>query len=204
MVLGFGCFLLVGNLAIIGTSLVLQWRQAEAAPVPHIDGVSKLRAVDDRVWRGAHPAERGYRQLAENGVTTVVDLRSEPDASDSDTAAVAAGLEVIHLPVRDGQVPSRAEIQTFVQAVEDAEGTVFLHCGAGVGRTGSMAAAYLVATGQATPSAALRRNLAIGPPSLEQIVFVGGLGDGSMSRPPAVMTALSRVLDAPRRLASYL
>ncbi|WP_406215152.1 hypothetical protein [Streptomyces canus] len=44
---------------------------------------------------------------------------------------------------------------------------MFVHCGAGVGRTGTMAAAYLVKTGE--QSSAVRRNLAVGPPSIEQI-----------------------------------
>jgi protein-tyrosine phosphatase len=172
--------------------------------VPALEGVPKLRAVDDRVWRGAHPSDLGYQQLAENGVTTVVDLRSENDAPTSHGAAEAAGLEVVHLPVRDGQIPSRAEIESFLRAVGESEGTVYLHCGAGVGRTGAMAAAYLVATGQATPDQALRRNLAVGPPSLEQMAFVRGLGDGEMDRPGFMVVAVSRVLDAPRRLASQL
>lgn len=74
--------------------------------------------------------------------------------------------------------------------------------GAGVGRTGAMAAGYLVRTGQATPSEALRRNLAVGPPSLEQVAFVADLDGHRVDRPPAPLVAVSRVLDAPRRLWS--
>jgi hypothetical protein len=78
----------------------------------------------------------------------------------------------------------------------------FLHCGAGVGRTGALAASYLVRTGQAGPAEALRRNLAVGPPSLEQIAFAATLDGESVQRPPAPVVAVSRVLDAPRRLWS--
>jgi protein-tyrosine phosphatase len=201
VVAGFGCFLLVGNLAILGASLVMQARADDAAAAPPIDGVKNLRVVDGRVWRGSHPTAEGYLDLASHGVTTVVDLRSESDATESHNEAVAAGLEVVHLPVRDGQIPSRAEISAFLDVVDQAEGTVFLHCGAGVGRAGSMSAAYLVATGQATPSQALHRNLAVGPPSLEQIAFVRGLNEGD--RPGLLITSVSRVLDAPRRLYSH-
>jgi uncharacterized protein (TIGR01244 family) len=201
---GFACFLVFANLTIVAGSLIMQWR-AEAATlaVPEVDGVGKLRAVDAQVWRGAHPTAEGYRQLAANGVTVVVDLRGEDDATESHAAAEAAGLEVVHLPVRDGQVPTRDEIERFIEVVEGADGKVFVHCGAGVGRTGAMSAAYLVATGQASPAEALRRNLSVGPPSLEQIAFVSSLADGTMDHPGPFVTAVSRVLDAPRRIWSY-
>ncbi|HEY3238552.1 MAG TPA: hypothetical protein VGL92_03225, partial [Acidimicrobiia bacterium] len=62
--------------------------------------------------------------------------------------------------------------------------------------------AYVVATGQADEWTALRRNLSVGPPSLEQLAFVAGLDDGD--RPGPVLVAASRVLDAPRRFWSRL
>jgi hypothetical protein len=79
---------------------------------------------------------------------------------------------------------------------------VFVHCGAGVGRTGAMVASYLVATGQATALQALARNLAVGPPSLEQVWWTGTRDLGH--RPPAVIVGVSRFLDAPRRLLAGL
>ncbi|MFG3020304.1 hypothetical protein ACGFZQ_17440 [Streptomyces sp. NPDC048254] len=79
-----------------------------------------------------------------------------------------------------------------------------MHCGAGVGRTGTMAAAYLVETGQQSPGAAVRRNLAVGPPSIEQIYYGLSLGPGRMRQPPFPVVTVSRLVDAPRRLWSRL
>jgi hypothetical protein len=62
-----------------------------------------------------------------------------------------------------------------------------------------MAAAYLVRTGQIGRADALGRNLAIGPPSLEQIWYVVGLDDDS-DQPPAPVKWASRFFDAPRRI----
>lgn len=142
----------------------------------------------------------GYEALADAGVTTIVDLRAEKDIAVDERALGSLGLERFHLPLRDGQAPSPELVERFLQIVDDSEGRVFVHCGAGVGRTGTMAAAYLVERDGASPAEVLRRNLAVGPPSLEQLAFASRLEQGEIKRAPAALVAISRVLDAPRRL----
>ena len=184
----------VGNLAIVGVSA---WaRSTTPTSELGIDGVRNGFAVDERVWRGAAPTATGYRNLAAAGVTTVVDLRSDSERGAAVDVLDELGVETVRLPIRDGQLPTHDDIRRFLEVVAEADGTVFVHCGAGVGRTGAMVAAYLAAVGDAGCSAAVRGNLAVGPPSLEQIAFAARGGD----HPGPVVTALSRVLDSPRRI----
>jgi len=198
--LGFVAFMVLGNGIILAVSFVLGRLSPPEAPSVSIPGVGHLAVVDAKVWRGAAPASlASYQALAGAGVTTVVDLRAEPASPDADAPLEALGLRVVHLPIRDGQPPSEAQIATFLQVVRESPGTVLLHCGAGVGRTGSMAAAYLVATGQANGLDATVQNLAVGPPSLEQIAFSLGLSGTDADKPPLPVVVVSRVLDAPRR-----
>ena len=194
-------FLVVGNLAIVAASY---WAR-ETTPRPvvaQIAGIDNLRAVDDRLWRGAAPTTEGYKGLAQAGITTIVDLRAE-DGLEHDAQVVRdQGMQLVQIPLRDGQVPSAHEVDAFLAATRESAGPIFVHCGAGVGRTGAMVGAYQVAQGELSRGTVLRRNLAVGPPSLEQIAFVARMGDGQTEKPGTLLTAVSRVLDAPRRIWS--
>jgi protein-tyrosine phosphatase len=200
-VFGVVAFLVIGNVAITGASAWAH-RTTLVPPGPVVTGVGNFRAVDPHLWRGAAPSARGYESLAAAGVRTVIDLRAEENLDVDESLLRRLGLRRVAIPLRDGQIPTREEVDRFLAAVNADEAPTFVHCGAGVGRTGTMVGAYLVATGQADEWTALRGNLAVGPPSLEQLAFVAGLAEGS--RPGPVLVTASRVLDAPRRLWSRL
>jgi protein-tyrosine phosphatase len=167
-------------------------------------GIRHFERVDSKMWRGSHPNFSGYRALASMGVTTVVDLRAEVLSAKERTEPTSAGLDVVRIPVRDGQTPDESQVTRFLATVRDAKGKVFVHCGAGVGRTGAMSAAYLVRTGQTNPSNAVHRNLAVGPPSLEQVWYAVNLSRDDSDQPPVAVQVLSRMVDAPRRMLAYL
>lgn len=200
---GLVAFLALGNLAIF-TAMVWAKTTAPVQDVPAPAGVTNFQVVDDTVWRGSHPKEETFRDLAKRGVTTIVDLRAEHWVEEDDARLRKLGITRFNIPLRDGQVPTQAQVETFLSIVEHAPGKIYVHCMAGVGRTGAMVAAYLVATGQEDPAGALRRNLSVGPPSLEQLAFVAELTPTDADRPNAVVTGLSRVLDAPRRIWSNI
>ena len=195
--------LLQGNLALIAASW---WARSntELDAGPKLDGVRKLYVVDGRLWRGAQPGLPGFRSLAESGVTTVIDLRPSTDARKVDRELAALGMESIHLPVTDGTPPSPSQVRQVVDIVDNSQGRVFLHCGEGVGRAGTMSAAYKVTTGKASASEALRESLAIGVLTFEQIAFIRSLNRGGAHDPPMVATAVSRFLDGPRQLFNTL
>jgi len=195
--------LILGNLAILAAFAV--GRAVEPGAELAIEGIDNVRRVDDRLFRGEAPTAGGYRALAERQVATVVDLRAERDLDVPRALLGELGIDRVSIPIRDGQTPTRAQVEQFLSVMGRAEGPVFVHCGAGVGRAGSMAAAYLVAQGEASARGALARNLAVGPPSLEQIVYVSSLdSDRLPEQPPKWIETVSRVFDGPRRIWSAL
>lgn len=201
--IGLVAFLALGNLAIF-TAMVWAKTTAPAQDVPAPEGVMNFQVVDDKVWRGSHPKDTTFEDLARRGVTTIVDLRAEHWVDEDDARLRKLGITRFNIPLRDGQVPTQAQVDQFLSIIEHAPGKVYVHCMAGVGRTGAMVAAYLVASGQEDAAGALRRNLSVGPPSLEQVAFVADLSATEADRPNAIVTGLSRVLDAPRRIWSNI
>ena len=196
---GFVASLVLGNLLIAGASV---WAHEADPPLTprSVQGVGNIAVVDAHVWRGADPSTTGYKELAAHGFDTIVDLRAVEGTHPPVELLDRLDMDLVRIPLRDGQAPTPSDVLQFLDVVGDARGRVFVHCGAGVGRTGTMAAAYLVKTGQASGLEALRRNLSVGPPSLEQIAFAAELSGGRVEQPNAVVTAVSRVLDGPRRL----
>jgi len=75
------------------------------------------------------------------GVEVVVSFREEePLAGDYRLLE----LEFHHIPIVDFDVPSPAAVELFIDVMERNRGrTILLHCLAGLGRSGTMAALYL-------------------------------------------------------------
>jgi uncharacterized protein (TIGR01244 family) len=192
------------NVAIILAGMASRWSGKD--PQAHDDdwpAVSHLRLVDDKLVFGAQPTPADYEVLAEHGVTTVIDLREGSPAPgrpgrDDPAALTDLGIDYHPLPVTDGEAPSRREIREFLAIVEAADGRVYAHCSGGVGRSTTLAAVYQAAVGQ-DPS--VLEQLAVGPPTIEQIWFVGTLRPGHpVHRINPVVAVASRVIDHPRTL----
>jgi atypical dual specificity phosphatase len=97
--------------------------------------------------------------LEQEGIRLLVSLTEEPpDRKTLDSHAI----EQAHIPVTDFTAPSQTQMAEFVALVEDSVASgdpVGVHCTAGLGRSGTMAAAYLVSTGVSADDAitAVRR-----------------------------------------------
>jgi protein tyrosine/serine phosphatase len=91
------------------------------------------------LYRSGQPGERGFQWLAKNGIRSVVSLREEYD--DGADRLQKFGLAYLYLPIPDDHAPTDAQARTFLEFVRDpAHWPVLVHCKAGQGRAGTMAA----------------------------------------------------------------
>lgn len=200
-----GLFLVV-NLVVVLAGLAARW----AGKDPRLDddrwpGITHLRRVDDRLLVGGETSPDEYGELAGQGVTLVIDARtgSATDATTDDPEHLAElGMDYARLAVPDGRAPTPAQTRRFLDLVESADGLVFAHCGGGVGRSTSLAAVYEAAEGQEPSSL---EQLAVGPPTIEQIWFVATLRpDRPEHRVSPAVAVVSRVVDAPRTFYGWV
>lgn len=80
-----------------------------------------------------------------------------------------SGLLVFHEPLEDMEAPSQEQLDRVVSAIKralDQKMGVAVHCGAGLGRTGVVVAAYLVTRGM-TAANAIARVRRLRPGSIE-------------------------------------
>lgn len=108
---------------------------------------------------------RDLETLKREGIIAVVSLTYRPLHRKT---VERCGFKSLHLPVEDMTAPTEAQIRTFVEYVDrvSADGGVVVHCNAGMGRTGTMAACYLVWLGR-TADEAMREVRERRPGSIE-------------------------------------
>jgi hypothetical protein len=102
--------------------------------------------VNPQLFVGAQFRKRGWQIIRSWGVTGVVNMRSEFDDR-------TLGVDIpYYMPLStiDDDAPTMEALQrgvAFIGDVINQGGKVYIHCGAGVGRAPTMAAAYLISTG---------------------------------------------------------
>ncbi len=106
--------------------------------------------------------------LRSGRVGLLINLHERPDPVE---LLRQLGAETLHLPVPNSDPPSQAQLDRGVAAITDAlaRGTrVAVHCGAGLGRSGTLLAAYFV-TQTYSADEAIARVRAVRPGSIETL-----------------------------------
>ncbi len=104
--------------------------------------IDNFGQMDERFYRGAQPLESDYQSLKDLGVTTVIDLRNDPTAYEKGDVE-ALGMKYVNIPMSGWKSPQQQDVDSFLALVNNPEtGKFYVHCKAGIHRTGVVGAAY--------------------------------------------------------------
>lgn len=117
---------------------------------------------------GGQPEAGAWPVAAAQGVTTVINLRPDSELGERDEAGevTGAGLAYRQLPVDGAGDITEANARTLWQWIQDAPGTVLVHCGSG-NRVGALLAIGAAREGGMAPEAAIAYGKSAGLGSAE-------------------------------------
>ncbi|HEY9077206.1 MAG TPA: dual specificity protein phosphatase [Anaerolineaceae bacterium] len=102
--------------------------------------------VTPNLFVGSQIKQKGISTLVKEGIDAVVNMRLEYD----DQKYLQLPGKYCYIPTVDDTPPSFEQLDagvTFIKQVHEEGGKVYIHCGAGIGRAPTMAAAYLINLG---------------------------------------------------------
>lgn len=148
-------------LVALAARRLMAWARGQASPEA-ITWIEPGRLAAARYPRD----DPALATLASLGVVLLVNLHTRPHPP---VALARYGLTELHLPTRDFTPPAPADLAAGVAAIEAALAAgqpVAVHCGAGLGRTGTLLACVLTRHGL-TAAAAIAQVRALRPGSVE-------------------------------------
>lgn len=166
-----------------GLRVTAWWAADHAMRIITGANIRRVSQITPQLHVGGQYRRRGWPRLEARGITAVVNMRIEFD----DIDAGIAPPNYLHLPVLDDHAPTLEQLQTGVGFISDeiaCSGAVYVHCGSGIGRAATMAAAYLISIGLSQEQAwaqirAVRPFIRPTAAQLEQIERFSGIVEGS-------------------------
>jgi len=101
--------------------------------------------VDSKVIRGSRPTPDKLKRLNAAGCGATVNLCKEMTNGDAeliDAAGLTGEMQTLHISITDNTPPDHGQVDELITYLESSPGRVYVHCEAGVGRTGVMVACY--------------------------------------------------------------
>lgn len=121
-------------------------RQGVTTTTPTAEQLPNGRLTDEGILVGGQPSQEQFTAAAENGIRTIINLRTEGEEGNTDPNFVESlGLTYVVIPIGGTEALSEENAQRFATALEEAEAPVMVHCGSG-NRVGALFAlkAYYV------------------------------------------------------------
>jgi protein tyrosine/serine phosphatase len=125
--------------------------------------IPRFQMITAGLYRGGQPGHDGFEFLKNNGIKTVINLRTENN--DEEVIVKKLGMNYVHIPISIimwSKIPDSAIDQYFKVLSDPANYPIFFHCRRGADRTGALAGFYRIAYQGWEPSKAYSEARSIG------------------------------------------
>jgi protein tyrosine/serine phosphatase len=104
--------------------------------------IKNFGQMDDRFYRGAQPKEKEFKELAQLGIRTIIDLRDDSESYEKPMVE-SLGMTYVHIPMIAKKYPTQEALDLFFKTINDPNtGKFYVHCAGGRHRTGVIGAVY--------------------------------------------------------------
>jgi protein tyrosine/serine phosphatase len=106
--------------------------------------IKNFGKINEAYYRGAQPRRQEMQQLKRLGIKTVIDLREDKEAQESEWAS-GEGLQYFNIDMKPSRAATEEQTAYFMSLVNNPSNwPVYVHCKGGRHRTGALTAAYRI------------------------------------------------------------
>ena len=121
-------------LLTVGCASTPPWHEGLQIGEAELGETRNTSSFGDAIYFGGQPSQEDFRSVAERGIKTVINLRTQPEVDglefDEKAAVEGAGMSYVHIPLNGREGLGPEGLKELSELLDDPEKhPVLLHCG---------------------------------------------------------------------------
>jgi len=141
--------------------------------LPPTSAIPNFIELEDGVYRGGQADQDGVSILQSQKLKSRIDLRGDDNDNQWFQPEWSNNIRHFNIDVEDYRTPTYDQVEEFIHIMDNPENRpLYVHCRAGIGRTGTMVACWRISKGMSAEEAIKRESLNTYEGSLVQQDFI--------------------------------